>query len=52
MGGGHEMNLSGSGKGQVKGTCKHGNGPSDSIKFEECFVKKTLLHGESNNNNN
>jgi hypothetical protein len=37
--GGHERDLSGSGKGQLVGTCKHGNEPSRSIKCGECFAK-------------
>jgi hypothetical protein len=38
--GGHKLDLSGSGKGQVASTSKHGNGPSDSIKCGGCFVEK------------
>jgi hypothetical protein len=35
MGGGHGLHLSGSGYGQVAGTCKCGNEPSSSIKCGE-----------------
>jgi hypothetical protein len=35
--GGHGLDLSGSGKGQVLGTCECGNEPSGSVKRGEFF---------------
>jgi hypothetical protein len=32
---GHELDLSGSGYGQVAGSCECGNEPSGSVKYEE-----------------
>jgi hypothetical protein len=33
--GGHRLDLSGRGQGQVAGSCEYGDEPSGSIKYEE-----------------
>jgi len=49
----HELDSSGSGQGQVAGSCKHGNDTLTSIKYQNfltrygpaSFSRRALLHG-------